>query len=137
MKKIILAVLMVVMVATPCLAEVETDSFLTLERTLWHAVPILGGFYDVYLGFSMGKVYFCEEINSSGCSVSPNSLYLDLFLAGMPSIFYIFSLPTVMGWTLPIVGIGGMIAIFITPFDASGLYTLTKVSDTWSPPEKE
>ena len=39
MKKTILAVLMVVLVATPCFAqEVESDEILTLEGTFWQRV---------------------------------------------------------------------------------------------------
>ena len=41
MKRTILVVLAIVMVATPCLAqEIETDGLFSLHGTLWEALPV-------------------------------------------------------------------------------------------------
>jgi len=67
MKKTILVVLMLVMVTTPCLAEIEPDGIFSIEGTKWLAIPI-GIFPPIlhvglptqYLGFYNGKVYHLE-----------------------------------------------------------------------------
>ena len=41
MRKLILASLIAIMVATPCLAqEIETDGLFSIEGTMWKALPI-------------------------------------------------------------------------------------------------
>ena len=92
MKKSILVVLMLVMIATPCIAEVEPDGIFSIEGTLWrynlngvHLTP-----YPPYieafgiaalLGFSDGKMFGCV-IPEEGDTCTPdfedtNSYYVD------------------------------------------------------------
>ena len=74
MKKIILAVLMVVMVATPCFAqEVETEGIFSIEGTLWSGCetgctkevgdgpPECDFSCEGTTGFYQGKMYSCNE----------------------------------------------------------------------------
>ena len=83
MKKTILVMLMVLMVSTPCLTEVELDSLFSLHGTKWKATIIFPETTLVYidhLGFYEGKIY---RTNESGdyCSITfpPElSFYLDL-----------------------------------------------------------
>jgi len=83
MKRLILAVLMAVMVATPCFAQEDGESLFFLEGTLWWCLyvgfesgylpspppsPIWG---TGYLGFHQGMLYKCvrpplEELDCTG-----------------------------------------------------------------------
>ena len=88
MKRTILVVLMIVLVATPCLAqEVETDGLFSLHGTVWEALPIGVQIFpfpfvwptdDLQFGFYGGKVY-------PDLSPDDSSFYID-----MP-LFSIFS----------------------------------------------
>ena len=81
MKRTILALIIVVMVSTPCLAEVEPGNISSVERTLWDQCEIVFTSYkpffsmncDKELGFYQGKVYNCKD---DGCEVI--SSYADL-----------------------------------------------------------
>ena len=137
MKKAILTMLMVVIVATPCFAEIETDNILSLDGTLWEAFPIVPPSHTYYVGFSMGKVYSCFP-DGNNCSVATNSFYLDLFWAGLPSMVFSFSepvgIPVNIGLLMPIIGIGAETTlVFGIPVT---LGILTKTSDTWTPPSE-
>jgi len=67
MKRITLAMLLTVMVATPCLAQqVETDGLFSIDGTKWHALPIgmlifpIPWFFQIdefSIGFDDGRVY--------------------------------------------------------------------------------
>jgi hypothetical protein len=55
MNKLILTVLMVVMLATPCIAEVEPAGLFTIDNTQWYATASSTAFYpDITMGFSDG-----------------------------------------------------------------------------------
>ena len=86
MKRTILAVLMVVMVSTPCLAqEIETDGLFSIEGTLWDVCDItiqlslsIDQPFNVEcyrMGFYQGTVYSCLE--HSGCRPSSAPTYID------------------------------------------------------------
>jgi hypothetical protein len=76
MKKVILIVLMLVMVATPCPAEVELDGIFSIEKTLW-------GRYGEYFGFYQGNVYHCLETKVLECWRTEYSFYIDSPLVGI------------------------------------------------------
>lgn len=57
MKKIILVVLMVVMIATPCIAQVIDMSTISIENTLWQKSDDS----DYQIGFADGKTYCGDE----------------------------------------------------------------------------
>ncbi len=68
MKKLILTVLMIVMISTPCLAEIQPDGVFLIEGTRWEFESEEN--YATYFGFHEGKVYIlpggiCIELKSS------------------------------------------------------------------------
>ncbi len=56
MKKMIISVLGAVMIATPCMAEVEPDGFFSVEGTEWIG-EMIPGVVAARLGFYGGKIY--------------------------------------------------------------------------------
>ena len=72
MKKLMLTMLVAMMFATPCLAEVETDNLLTLEGTLWYPLTvggIGGGEGGIPVAFYGGRIFYkspsgdcCESV---------------------------------------------------------------------------
>ena len=88
MRKIILSLLMVALVATPCFAEeIETDGLFSIEGTLWR-VQVSGIHITPYppyveafgivalLGFSDGKMFTCMPEVGDTCTPDyefPNS----------------------------------------------------------------
>ena len=85
MKKLVLAMLMVVMLAVPCMAEVEPEGLFWIEGTYWTgvfttAVTTEG---NLDLAFSGGNMYMCNA--PSECHpLTPNAVvttsYIDIFL---------------------------------------------------------
>jgi hypothetical protein len=69
MKKIILAVLMAVMITTPCFAqEVEPEGLFSIEGTSWLIVYFRDVYLKYYFGFYEGDVYLIEIGDSIVCS---------------------------------------------------------------------
>ena len=143
MKDAILISLMVAVVATPCMAqEIKPNILFSIEETLWEAVPVYSdlGLSAGYLRFSMGKVYDCRTRDGENCGIYSNSAYLDLFWAGLPSIFYIVEGEMLLsvaavGWALPIVGVGAIAGVWF-PYHlipVVSTYALIKTSDSWTP----
>jgi len=143
MKKTVLAVLMVVMVVTPCLAqEVEPSEIFSLHGTAWDSTAIIsivlppqlpiGESFD--LGFYGRKVYMGPLSRSAP---NPFSCYIDLLVAS----FYVdwrgssmssgILLPNGKGTSIVI---GYMILI---PFIAFQIHELNLEDDNWTPPEPE
>ena len=144
MKKTILAVLIIGMVATPCFSqEIEVDRYLTLEGTLWLGLDMNEG--ESQLGFHGGDIYsvFKAPDNPERCIPCSKR---------EPSICYYSNLPFVAmfytenqdymgtnkewGLMLPHLSIG----ITFTPIFTSFLYIYPqiyiKVASNWVPPEK-
>jgi hypothetical protein len=120
MKKIILATLMIAMLATPCMAEVEPSTLFSIENTLW----LIEGTSDLYYGFTGGIVYFCSTEGNS-CLPLSNSSYVDFPLLGIFS----YHGGSRIGYLSPLFGIG--IAI-----SSSSKDILLKVNDNWTPPSE-
>jgi hypothetical protein len=117
MKKTILAVLIVVMIATPCFAqEVETDGLFSIEGTLWSLAKT-----ESYYGFSDGTVYFCGNV----CLALTASSYIDF------PFFCLFSYhdKNSIGYIFPIIGMG---IVFYRSGDKD---ILIKTENNWTPPE--
>ncbi|MBA7494407.1 hypothetical protein ES702_04982 [subsurface metagenome] len=98
MKKFILAVLMIVMLAVPCMAEVEPSSLFGIDSSLWGVKTASGG-WAAYLGFYGGKIYF----NSSG------EMPCELYLSSSYNDFIIFSIAQTRylnGLFFPLLGFG-------------------------------
>jgi len=59
MKKTILVVLMVILVATPCFAqEVETDGFFSIEGTTWGCIGVRNSWFEFLLGDPFMSLYY-------------------------------------------------------------------------------
>lgn len=138
MKKIILMIILVIMLSTPCLAKVEPNiGFYFLEGTLWEA-RLLSSLDEVlYLGFFMGKVYFCSDNPCNDWSEDTfNAFYIDLFREELPSFFFFYrDLIYGLGWAIPGKEIGGMIVC--DSYDPSSQYNgnfiIIKIDDIWKP----
>jgi len=141
MKKVILMILLVTMLSTPCLAEVEPNiGFYFLEGTLWEVSLLPSLDEGLYLGFSMGKVYFCSDNPCNDWSENTfNAFYIDLFAEELPSFFYSFyfygNLTYGLGWAIPILEIGGMIVhdSYDPSSQYNGNFIMTKIDDIWKP----
>jgi hypothetical protein len=124
MKKLILAMLMVVMIAMPCMAAVEAEqilpeSALSLNKTLWS----FGG--SGMIGFYNGKVYSGDFIN--GWTIVPNAFYIDLMVFSIFSVGSEFQ--TLSGLLFPLLGFGYAI-LLPYPYPAPILLILV---DPWTP----
>ena len=128
MKKLILTVLMVVVLSTPCIAQVEIGDIFpidtniySVENTLWQRSD--NGDYQI--GFAGGKIY-CGSNEAFG-------IYFDLqFL----SIFVVQCNGIASGFLLPLLAVGQAYPIYVS---LEGLtygepWYLIKVEDNWSPP---
>ena len=126
MRKEILAVLIVVMVATPCFSqEIQPADIFTLERTLWSDGT-------GYIGFYRGEVYSCEIRNGTMCTPYLDGNYVDLFWIGLPSFFNLVDVFLVgRGWAIPILGIGRITfeGLAMSPEK----YRMRKLLDSWIP----
>jgi hypothetical protein len=89
MKRTVLVILMLVMVATPCFAqEVEIDGLFSIEETRWGYCRVLLGIgcgkiclpginFDCYsMGFYEGTVYSCND-DGSACFDDSSFTYID------------------------------------------------------------
>lgn len=152
MKKTILAVLMAVMIATPCLAqEVEPEGMFSIEGTLWETLPIglqilpfpfIWPMNDLQIGFYGGEVY----LDGSKRFVE-NSFYADMLVCSVfsgsyknTSIGYVGSSVWYSGILQP-VGIG---MVFGITFGGGAITVpmihvalLIKTDNNWTPPAIE
>ena len=151
MRKTILAVLVVVMLATPCFAqEIEPDGLFSIEGTLWRALPIgiqifpLPGIWateDLQLGFYGGKAY--PDLELDDYSFYRDMLAFSIFstnntwistnqggTGGFPTYYY--------GILQPI-GIGMVVEVHHSYylFADISIALLIKVDDDWTPSEVE
>ena len=97
MKKIFLIAFAVIMFSTPCPAQIETNSLISINNTLWVTKTET---FDFYLGFSGGKVYGC---GLGFCIPYPDPFYIDLLLLSLCSFksFGNDKMITVTGFLLP------------------------------------
>ena len=147
MKKIILVMLMVILVATPCLAkEVEPEGLLSIEGTLWNACsvfipplypPQYGGRAvtgDLDYGFHQGIVYRCNNAGLGYSCRQTDAQYIDT-----PVISILYE----VGLTPPFVFLAiiqtssvGIFSGYLAPISfVFGI--LFKTDDSWTPPEIE
>jgi hypothetical protein len=151
MKRTILAVMMAVMIATPCFSqEIEPDGLFSIEGTLWKALPIgvqifpLPGIWDtedLQFGFFGGEVYPDLEpddssfyidmlafsiFSTTGCWISTNQGGT----GGFPTNYYGILQPS---------GIGMVVEVFESYylFPDISIALLIKADDKWSPPGVE
>jgi hypothetical protein len=150
MKKTILIVLMVVMIATPCLAqEIEPDGLLTIEKTYWESVldmmifPIPHpGPPSEWVGFSGGVVYHSRFPQGS---VTMNSFYIDMVIASIFMYNATDNQDTETTWKE--VGIGILqplsrigVQTIVQTYQSRGVTVvmslLNKTDDNWTPPSE-
>ena len=153
MRKSILTVTMVLVFATPCLAQgIEPEGLFSIEGTLWQAFPIyltifpfpwIGYNPDYHFGFNGGELYEGYKYD-----LRP-SRYTDVFYMDIPmfSIFFTY-LPTsthqmtgciaeYFGVMQPTIGMGMLTVfgctIYYTP--ATDIALLIKIDNNWTPSE--
>jgi hypothetical protein len=148
MKKLILAMLMVVMLAVTCMAEITPDGIFSIEDTAWQALPMglqilpfpwIWPFYDFKFGFDGGEVYRDSE------SIE-NSFYIDMLVF---SIFWgewkpppgaVGAVPIRYSGILLPIGIGTVVESFLMsnpiPSIAIRIAILIKTDDSWTPPSE-
>ncbi len=144
MKKLVLAMLMVVMLAVPCMAEIEPEWLFGVEGTYWTGVFTTAVTTDgkLDLAFSGGNMYMCNA--PSECQpLTPTSVvttsYIDIFL------LTIFSSKlteganslTINGILFPFLNVGWGAGDYIADSAGGVLYPLSatfmKITDTWTP----
>ena len=146
MKKTFFVVLMAVMVATPCLAEVETEGLFSIDGTIWYmcgvffywpsALPVRWECGMSGLAFYQGKIYDCSETH---CAARPNPSiesgicsYVDL---GVMS--FVFDLEYHYDVVLAILQPIGLGVFTDTSLEApfrDGIGIMYKTNDNWKPP---
>jgi hypothetical protein len=146
MKKTIIAVCLVLMVTTPCLAqEVELDGIFSIEGTVWQTLPIglqifpfpwLEPDHDLQFGFYGGEVYpDLQSVNKS--------FYMDMLLFSIFGTDYSMSTPpgavstsAYFGIVQPI-GIGTVIVssyqCCFLPIPTIWVTMVIKTGDDWTP----
>ena len=148
MNKLILTVLMVAMLAVPCMAEVEPEGMFSIDGTKWDVCAIgLATLFPFVLpncftwGFYQGKVYNCS---GSYCSPDSSMGYID---TPVVSIIYSFNPPPFGNWGfgLGVVQPSG-IGMFTGFYFVGGKHTLPmflslvgimfKTDDRWTPPSE-
>jgi len=151
MKKTILAVIMVLVFVTPCLAqEIEPEGMFSIEGTLWLQYEIIFFPFPPFvfvgsedIGFYKGKVYGYEGYGDYYFPIEESS-YIDLLMVSIAySIRGILSeAGSISLAIMQPIGIGVMTSINIMnfyppkiPFFTIGI--LIKVDDNWIPPEVE
>jgi hypothetical protein len=144
MKKLILTALMVVMLATPSMAEMEPDGLFWIDGTFWSGISLeqVGIPIPFGLGFHENTMYFCD-------SFTPNLACIDFTRAslGFHIDFFFVALFTLgmddpmgnlrlNGFLIPFIGSGQGVGAFIVSDGTSTSLnaTLTKTSDNWTPP---
>ena len=153
MKKTILVVLTAVMIATPCLAEVEPAGLFGVEGTRWGSCGI--GFSPYFpfvvlgcsshtLGFYKGTVYMCTSTNY--CYPQSEHSYVDLLAVSI--LTGIYSSEN-YGWFISLgimqpIGFGIYTACGyhkVSPVGQKRLYysmgIMFKVEDDWEPTDVE
>jgi hypothetical protein len=141
---------MVVMIATPCLAqEIETDGIFSIEGTLWRMDEIQFATIPPFvqrsttdsIGFHQEVVYFCDEYR--GCRPS------DTFTVIESPLGTIGMIVSLSAWSVfiethiylrngfgVVIGFGSMMHAGI-PVLISHIGTVFKIEDNWTPPGVE
>ena len=144
MKRTILAVLIVAMIATPCFAQkIEPDGLFSIEGTLWNVCRIGIKSRPPYfyppecnsMGFHNGNLYSCYE---TGCSDAySRGFYIDspvLSIAFNPPGLDLYVMQPTSGIGLYLhSGCGG--GYGVTCYFLIGM--MLKVENNWAPPEEE
>jgi hypothetical protein len=137
MKKTILVALMVLLVSTPCLAEVEPDGIFSIGGTQWEATyifpPEYWGGHMSEIGFYKGEVYGLGGLFSFYVNLGIASF----FMVGGVEIHYPLGAfyAIYFGFMQPI-GIGVMTHTRIgrvPPYIFFYLSSLVKTNDDWTP----
>lgn len=150
MKKQILSMLIVLILAVPCLAEVEPDGMFSTDGTLWKGCGyglFDGGIVCEEIGFYQGEVYTCGDFMGHGyeCYASSDLIYIDSPLGSIVYYNYDWYVGDVEGWR--------DIGLYIMQPIGFGIYShlrgkppvlipivggiLFKIDDNWTPPEFE
>lgn len=129
MKKALLIIFMTITFSTPCLAQIETNGFYSIDNTLWKIFP-----YNSYFGFSDGIVYVCDE-DLESCTPISNSIYINLPFLSLIYIPITEEYPGfIMGFLSPLLGNGKAVV-----YNYRLMYSLSaklfKASDNWTPQE--
>jgi len=119
MKKMILLVLMVVMIATPCIAQLPEMSTISIENTLWQKSDDS----DYQIGFAEGKTY-CGDEEAPG-------RYIDRPVLGIVALQCEGIL---VGLLSPYLGSGIAYSIRLDNGVVRETWNLEKIDDNWSPP---
>lgn len=150
MKKIISGLVVLVMITTPCLAEVKTEGLFSLDGTVWSAcflrvgspipivVPICG---RGGMAFYEGKVHYCIDAYTPNCEFGelPYHFYIDLGVVSI--VFGVFPFYYELAILQPI-GLGyystgggtcwiGICSLFL------GNGIMYKVNDNWTPTDAD
>ena len=136
MKKTILLVLIVLMVSTPCLAEVEPDGMFTVDNTVWSLyfpIPI------VSYGFFEEKVYWVTYLFVAGEFIAKEAT------SGLYSNFFFFSTFQIKeetysdyGILFPFLGVGILFFFDYSEGETDCYISLLfRTMNDWTPPEIE
>jgi len=145
MKRIILVVLMVVMVSTPCMAEVELTSNFSIDSTLWEVttlvvtmhlpIPIL---LNETCGFYQGEQYCCNEADE--CSQNPITT-IEMVLTSMVIEWSLMAEGFVINlMIIQPFGVGLTMGVHWIPENlliGFQIGIMIKLEDNWIPPDAE
>ena len=135
MKRVMVGMLVVMMLATPCVGEVEPSS---IEGTLWEICYRDPPTYryicsDFTRGFSRGVVYECD----AGCVPFAGS-YIDMPFVSI--VYFISEDPLLnsldIGWLFPGLGTGWILQIPLFHIQLPDIRIMQLLNATWSPPSE-
>jgi hypothetical protein len=161
MKKTILVILIAVMIATPCLADVETEGPFSVDRTYWEMCameytnatqPPSYRIDESWVGFYQGKIYTYFLINLLNGDVffqTSDRSYFDLLLMSI-AVFSnnegVYNDNSFLAIIQPATGFGVFkllnvrCGVGMGGFSCNRTYQIGimhKISDNWTPPEVE
>ena len=141
MKKLILAVLIIIMLATPCMAEVEPEGIFSIEGTAWEVHAIYNTHLILFLylrhqiNFHDGKAYLCTDTEVCPFNPSPHVTIID---TPVLSIALVVSTDASVGiYLMQPIGLGVFAFSTTSPFTVGyGIGIMFKIEDNWTPPSE-
>jgi len=133
MKKLILSLFLIsLLFATPCVAQIKTERFITPNGTLWQ---LIGPELEGAIGFYRGHIYLCNSTSGTDCEAWPgNDFYSNFIYSKFEAqlSYYYYSI-TLSGYTIPLLrrGSGELCANYAG--SVCETFDLRLISNFWSP----
>jgi hypothetical protein len=146
MKKTLLVVLMMLVVATPCFSQkIEPEGIFSIEGTLWNECSVYFpslypySFFDVTcnldFGFHQGRVYRCNNAGLGYSCWQTDAKYIDTPVISIVYEVFILIPPGILLAIMQPSGFGVFTA-YLAPISFM-VGIMSKTDDNWTPPDVE